>query len=261
MRLQSPPKSAKPVCRVCGAAVERILLTKDGFDVYACGSCGLAFTYPQPECLSEQYDDSYFELYRKRRQFRLRRSDARLSRIEVIKKPGRLLDIGCSLGYFVEAALRRGWDAAGVEISLYASQEARGMGLDVRTGELQDAGFAGESFDCVTMWDVLEHVTDPVEHMLEVRRVLAPDGLVVIGTPDLGHLMPRLKREHWRHLKPGEHVFYFRRSSIGRLLNQTGFRAVPSPSAVPFVGGLVTASWRFTQFNDVMTVYGVKNEL
>jgi 2-polyprenyl-3-methyl-5-hydroxy-6-metoxy-1,4-benzoquinol methylase len=209
----------------------------------------------------EQYDDSYFDLYRKRRQFRLRRSEARLSRIEVIKKPGRLLDIGCSLGYFVEAALRRGWEAEGIEISPYAAREARNIGLDVSAGELQDAAFPGESFDCVTMWDVLEHVTDPVEHMLEVRRVLARDGVVVIGTPDLGHLMPRLKRDRWRHLKPGEHIFYFRRSSIGALLHQSGFRVVPSPSPLPVVGGVLTALWWRTQFNDVMTIYGVKNEL
>jgi SAM-dependent methyltransferase len=261
MRLQTPPGVARPKCCVCGAAAGQVLLTKDGLDVYQCPTCGLAFTYPQPDFLAEQYDDSYFDLYRKRREFRLRRSDARLSRIEVIRRPGRLLDIGCSLGYFVEAALRRGWDAAGVEISPYAALEARAAGLDVRTGALADAHFAGESFDCVTMWDVLEHVTDPVEHMLEVRRILAKDGLVVIGTPDLGHLLFRLERERWRHIKPGEHIFYFRRSSLGRLLSETGFRTLPPPSVLPVLGNAMSLLSRLTQFNDVMTIYGVKNDL
>lgn len=254
MMLNTQTKAMLPTCNVCGAQVDRILLTKDELDVHQCPDCGLAFTHPQPESVAEQYDDSYFEIYRKRRDFRLRRSDARLTRIETIRKPGRLLDVGCSLGYFVEAAMRRGWDARGVEISSYAAAEARKMGLDVCTGVLQDALFADGSFDCVTMWDVLEHVTDPVEHMIEIRRVLADDGLVVIGTPDLGHVLFQFKRDNWRHLKPAEHIFYFQRRSICRLLDRAGFKMV-APS------GVRTALTRFTQFNDVMTVYGVKNGL
>ncbi len=261
MRVQTPPRITRPECRICGAAAGKVLLNKHGLDVYQCPSCGLAFTHPQPDCLAEQYNDDYFDLYRRRREFRLRRSDRRLGRIELIRRPGRLLDIGCSLGYFVEAALRRGWDAAGVEISPYAAREARDMGLDVRTGILQDAHFAAGSFDCVTMWDVIEHVTDPVEHMLEVRRILAADGLVVIGTPDIGHPVFWVKRERWRHLKPGEHIFYFRRSSIARLFEETGFRMLPSPGVLPVLGRAMSAITWMTQFNDVMTVYGVKNDL
>lgn len=254
-------KAGVPTCNLCEKPVERVLLTKDSYNVYCCGSCGLAFTHPQPEGLSEQYDDSYFEIYRKRREFRLRRSEARLSRIELLRRPGRLLDIGCSLGYFVEAAARRGWDACGVEISPYAAAEAREIGLDVRAGLLEDARFADGSFDCVTMWDVLEHVSDPVGHMLEVRRILSPGGLVVIGTPDLGHLLCRTRRERWRHLKPGEHIFYFRRSSIRVLFDRAGFRWLPRPSRLPVLGKAVAAMSRLTQLNDVMTVYGVKHEL
>ena len=250
----------QPTCNVCGAEANEVILTKDGRDIYRCPVCGLAFTYPQPDSLDVQYDSAYFDLYRERREFRLRRAAARLSRIESIKRPGRLLDIGCSLGYFVEAAHKRGWEAMGVEISPSAAEEARGMGLDVRTGILESAGFPDGGFDCVTMWDVIEHVPDPTSHMLEVRRILADDGLVVVGTPDLGHLFSRIKRERWRHMKPAEHVFYFRRSSIRRLLNSTGFEMLP-PSGPALFDRLSAPLSRFTQLNDVMTVYGVKNDL
>lgn len=245
----------KTSCVVCGADVESILISKNGCDVYQCPDCGLAFTYPQPQSLAEQYDDSYFDLYRLRRQFRLKRADSRLRKIETIKKPGRLLDIGCSLGYFVEAAQKRGWGASGIEISPFAAAEARDMGLDVRTGVLEDAGYASESFDCVTMWDVLEHVADPVAHMLEVRRILADGGLVVVGTPDLAHVCFRVNRHKWRHLKPSEHIFYFRRSSIARLMEKTGFKMVTPSGGSP----VTTLLGRYTQWNDVMIIYGVKD--
>lgn len=245
-------------CNICGADVRDIMLVKNGREILQCPDCGLAFTYPVPERLVEQYDSDYFNLYRKRREFRLARADARLRRIEAIREPGRLLDIGCSLGYFVEAARNRGWDAEGLEISRDAAKEAQRMGLRVRCGVLEDARYEERAFDCVTMWDVLEHVADPTRHMLEVHRILSDNGVVVIGTPDLGHLAFRLKKAGWRHLKPTEHIFYFKRSSIRRLLVKTGFREV-RPRIRGVLSGLSSVSARCTQINDVMTVYGVKN--
>ena len=251
-------------CRVCGAEAMDLLVRKGGHDVYRCALCGLAFTHPQPESIAEQYDSAYFDLYRRRRRFRLKRADVRLKQIELIVAPGRLLDVGCSLGYYVEAAAARGWDAVGVEISPFAAQEARELAVDVRTGTLEQAAFADAAFDCVTMWDVLEHVPDPVRHMLEVRRVLAPNGLVVIGTPDLGHIRFRMQRERWRHLKPAEHLFYFNRRSLERLLEKTGFRTVRPPVVGgrrfrgSFGAAIRAGLSRLVQLNDVMTVYGVK---
>ncbi|MEN6356211.1 MAG: class I SAM-dependent methyltransferase [Armatimonadota bacterium] len=258
-------ESQKPIiCNLCGSVVTSILVSKGGYDVYQCAKCGLAFTWPQPEAIADQYDASYFDLYRRRRAFRLKRGDNRLCRIELMKEPGRLLDIGCSLGYFVEAANSRGWRASGVEISPYASEEARKMGLEVKTGVLEDADYTDGSFDCVTMWDVLEHVPDPTDHMIEVNRILAPGGMVVIGTPNLGHSRFRAQRENWRHLKPAEHIFYFTKSSISRLLDKTGFdlvyppvmggRKFPGSTGAAIISGMA----RLVQLNDVLTVYGVK---
>lgn len=253
-----------PICNICESDKPKPLITKDGCNIYQCPSCGLGFTHPQPTSLDAQYDSAYFDLYRRRRAFRLKRGDNRLKRIELLKAPGRLLDVGCSLGYFVEAAMSRGWQASGVEISPYASAEARELGLDVKTGILENAGYTDGAFDCVTMWDVLEHVPDPTQHMLEVRRVLAPEGLVVVGTPNLAHVAFRRKRESWRHLKPKEHIFYFQDSSIGTLLEKTGFVLVTPPvlGGRRFPGSLsarlANAFARIAQPNDVMIVYAAK---
>ncbi|MCX6344496.1 MAG: class I SAM-dependent methyltransferase [Armatimonadetes bacterium] len=254
----------KRICNVCGSEQLSLLANKNGHSVFQCKSCGLAFTHPQPESIVEQYDSSYFDLYRCRRAFRLKRADARLRAIELIREPGRILDIGCSLGYFVEAANARGWQGAGIEISPYASEEARQLGLDVRMGVLEDADYPDASFDCVTMWDVIEHVSDPTKHMIEVSRILADDALIVIGTPNLGHVRFKMKRGKWRHLKPAEHIFYFQKSSISALLKKTGFDVVYPPvfGGRSFAGSLGAsvrcAISRFVQFNDVLTVYGVK---
>ena len=266
MRVEDARQQAV-ICNICGSSVSSVLVSKDGHDVYQCAVCGLAFTHPRPPALNDQYDPAYFDLYRRRREFRLRRGEARLKRIELIKEPGRLLDVGCSLGYFVEAAKSRGWGASGIDISPHAAEESVKLGLDVRAGQLQDAGFQDGSFDCVTMWDVLEHVSDPTRHMLEVRRVLADGGLVVVGTPDIGHPAFRLKRERWRHLKPAEHIYYFTKPNLRRLLGKTGFRMISPPligaRAFPGSFGAAVGAFlsRLAQMNDVMTIYGVRDEL
>ncbi len=251
-------------CELCGGRSFTPIAERDGMRVYMCDGCQLAATLPQPESVEEQYDSSYFEKYRKRHAFRIARAHDRLAKIELLKGPGRLLDIGASLGYFVEAALARGWDARGVEISNAAASEARDHGLDVFSGKLEDAGYEDGSFDCVTMWDMLEHAPSPVSHMLEVNRILAPGGLVVIGTPDIGHCAFRFKKNEWRHLKPAEHLFYFAESTISRLLTKTGFSRVVPPVAGgrKFAGSMKprikNMSSRLVRINDVITAYGVK---
>ncbi len=238
----------QPICNICDSAVSSILISKDGCNIYQCAKCGLAFTYPQPESLDEQYDSVYFDLYRKRHEFRLRRADARLRRIETLHKPGRLLDIGCSLGYFVEAANARGWTGSGVEISPMPPRKLensvstcepaclRTRAIPVERSIVLQCGM------CLSMFRIRPRTCS------RCGGCWPKDGLVVIGTPNLGHIAFKIKRERWRHLKPREHIFYFRKSSIARLLAKTGFDVVKP--RVPAV-----------QLNDVMIIYGVTNGL
>lgn len=185
--------------------------------------------------------------------------------IELLTGPGALLDVGCSLGYFLEAAASRGWSAAGVDISRHATREARCLGFDVRTGTLEQAGYPEAMFDCVSMWDVLEHVAAPVAHMLEVRRILKPGGIAAIGTPNIAHIRFRLERGRWRHLKPAEHVFYFCPTSMRALLSRTGFELLDSAELRKRAfrsglrGGLGAVLSALDPTNDVMTVYAVRD--
>jgi 2-polyprenyl-3-methyl-5-hydroxy-6-metoxy-1,4-benzoquinol methylase len=204
-------------------------------------------------------------LYAKRHGFRLKRADKRLRKIELLTSPGRILDIGCSLGYFVEAAANRGWDAYGLEISPYAAEVAAKAGLKVKSGILEEAGYDDAFFDCVTMWDVLEHVPDPTQHINEVKRILKPGGIVVTGTPNLAHPVAASKMKNdppdWRHFKPAEHLYYFTPNSLRMLLRKCDFRVV-EPPLFPPKASLATAAVselisRILPVNDVMVIYGM----
>jgi ubiquinone/menaquinone biosynthesis C-methylase UbiE len=92
-------------------------------------------------------------------------------------------------------------------------------------GSLDDAVIEEQSFDVVTMWDVIEHVTDPLGQLTKVRRLLKPGGLAVIHTMDLDSLFARLMGGRWPWLME-MHIFYFTPKTLGRMAEAAGLTVV-----------------------------------
>jgi 2-polyprenyl-3-methyl-5-hydroxy-6-metoxy-1,4-benzoquinol methylase len=108
------------------------------------------------------------------------------------KTNGKLLDVGCSAGFFLSIAREDGWQVTGLELSADTAQLAKELyQLDVRTGKLEVDTFDAESFEAVTFWDVIEHVRDPLGTMRIVNRILKERGIVAITTPNVDGLFPR----------------------------------------------------------------------
>jgi 2-polyprenyl-3-methyl-5-hydroxy-6-metoxy-1,4-benzoquinol methylase len=138
---------------------------------------------------------------------------------------GRLLDVGCHIGVFLELAAARGWAAQGVEPSGWACAVARDRRLDVRCSTLRDAGLPTAAFDVVTMWDVIEHFPDPAAELREVHRLLRPGGLVGITTMNVDSLVARLLGARWPWLMQ-MHLYYFSVRTMQALLERCGFQVV-----------------------------------
>ncbi|HPD13598.1 MAG TPA: class I SAM-dependent methyltransferase [Planctomycetota bacterium] len=231
-----PREHAKAAgCPLCAGSERRLLVTKNGCDVVRCRGCGLVHVWPQPprEALEALYSSG--EYHTEVNEAERRRTFARrLREIEALAPArGRLLDVGCSKGYFIEAARASGWQATGVEVNRRAVEEARARGLDVRPGDLSGQGFGDASFDAVTLFDVLEHVGDPRALLAECRRLLRPGGLLVVTTPDVGGLVPRvtyglfaLTLGAWGHPTPPGHLVEFSRRTLRRALAEAGFEVV-----------------------------------
>jgi 2-polyprenyl-3-methyl-5-hydroxy-6-metoxy-1,4-benzoquinol methylase len=108
-----------------------------------------------------------------------------LDAIESLRRPGRILDIGCGTGLFLSVARARGWEPHGVDDCREATAWARShFGLDVREGQFADFAPDGERFDAITMWDIIEHAREPVALLRAARAALAPDGVIAISTPN-----------------------------------------------------------------------------
>lgn len=146
-----------------------------------------------------------------------------LARIERHVTPGRIVDLGCWVGFLVSEAQRRGWDAQGVEPSRFASAYARDtLGLNVQTATLDSADLPEGTFDAVVLGDVIEHLPDPGAALERIRALLAGGGVVHLALPDAGSRVARMLRARWWSVLP-THVQYFTRRSLTELLGRHGF--------------------------------------
>ena len=130
-----------------------------------------------------------------------------------------LLDVGCAHGFMLEAAVQEGYTPSGLEISP-AGDLARKRGFHVLPSPLEDDPFPPESFDVVTMVDVIEHFTDPQSALRSVWAMLKPGGVVFMVTPDITSVSARILRGAWPHYLP-EHLIYYSPKSMKKLLDLT----------------------------------------
>lgn len=145
-----------------------------------------------------------------------------------VGKRGKLLDVGCAMGSFLASAKTDGWDVEGVEISEYSSRHAREtLNVNVFSGSLNEAIKAGQiqagSFDVVTLWDALEHLTDPASVFSDVNYALKDKGWFFFSTVNIDSLLARREGESWHFFRPPKHLYYYSEKTLKRYLNRYGF--------------------------------------
>ena len=198
------------------------------FTLWECRSCRLVFSVPVPGSveLPELYSEAYFTgggpgyvgylNDEATHRTQARRYLARLAREGQLR--GRLLDVGCATGFFLDEARRAGWDVAGCEVSGYAAAHARnGLGLDVQCAPLLETSYPPASFDVITFFNVLEHIPEPRAVAERVHALLKPGGLLVIETWDRDSLAARAAGRRWHQYSPPFVVSYFNRRSLACL--------------------------------------------
>ncbi|MFL7791145.1 MAG: class I SAM-dependent methyltransferase [Anaerolineae bacterium] len=206
--------------------------------IVQCRECGLVYTNPRLDShdIVDTYEAVEDPLYLEEREGRVLTFERHLKPLErVAGAPDScsLLDVGCYTGVFVEIAARHGWDAWGLEPSRWAVEQAQARGLRVVQGTLDTADLTEAQFDVVTMWDVIEHLTDPREALKQAHRLLRdPDpaegksgGLVVVHTINIDSLFARLMGGRWPWLME-MHVYYFSRHTLRVMLEKCGFEVV-----------------------------------
>lgn len=224
-------------CMICGGDNKEELLVKGKYKVTRCTNCGLVFVQPHPSSqeLQRLYSRDYFEEEHYPGGYWACRETTRRELLRILRRieelsggKGRILDVGCGLGYFAKLAQDSGWEVRGTEISLYAAKEAqKRLGTDVIFGgDLVEAEYADDWFDAVVFLDVLEHVTNPLAQVGEAYRITRPGGIVAITTPNVGSKRAKGSLESWPYLAVPEHLYLFSPATVKRILESAGFEVV-----------------------------------
>jgi SAM-dependent methyltransferase len=221
-----------------------------GPGVVDCVGCGFAHLDPLPDAaaLRETYRRHYYDSV-KPDYLQKEASEASFWALEYQDKldafatlrgtrGGRVLDIGCSGGFFLAHARANGWDGVGIEPSEQAAAHARGLGVTVVERFLDDVDWdALGAFDAVHLKLVLEHLADPAAVLAAARRVLGPGGILCVQVPNdfnaLQDAVQRTLRTPSWWIAPPFHVNYFDFASLRRLCDRTGFAVVQEDTTFP----------------------------
>ena len=137
----------------------------------------------------------------------------------------KVLDIGTAGGAFLDAAAEFGFDAYGMEPSKDLVERGKARGLKLEQGTIEDHNFAAHSFDMVSLWDVIEHLPDPKAALIEIRKLLKPNGVLVINFPDIGTWQAKLAgKKFWWILSV--HLHHFSKPTIRDICRRTGFEVI-----------------------------------
>jgi len=221
----------------------KFLINKNGFDVVRCKNCGLVYVDPQPPeneieklySFEKGYGTWRFDPFKRKKKFNEKRKlfEEYVKLITKYKKMGFLLDVGCSSGLFLEVARSFSWKCYGVEVNKDTAAIAKQKGFTIVVGDLLNANFSNETFDVITLWEVLEHVRDPTNTLRHARNLLKNNGYLFISTPNISGFEPEVSyhlmgktMNFWRHPEPPGHLYQFSVNTIQKLLVKTGFKVV-----------------------------------
>ena len=246
MRAADAATNAAAACPICSGRRLHPVVRKDAWTVYRCAACTNGFLAGARAGEGSRERLDWFQRTPEPRGTLRRRWRAvekawkkllfggafearKLRRVLRWRDGGRLLDIGCAKGEFLNVA-RRHFDVQGVEVSATALKEARAiLGPRVFAGDLLEANFPEASFDVITLFSTVEHLAEPVAVLQECRRLLRDGGNLVIKTPNFSSLNRRLLRGGWSGYKLPEHCFFFSPRGIQRLFLRAGLEPLPSP--------------------------------
>jgi 2-polyprenyl-3-methyl-5-hydroxy-6-metoxy-1,4-benzoquinol methylase len=195
--------------------------------IVKCRSCGLVYTNPMEDFpyLLQGYEGVVDREYLETEKFRKILSKQHLENIEEFTTKGKILDIGCFTGYFLELAKERGWDTYGIEPSHWAGKIAQKRNIKIIAEDIESSLLSKNFFDVITMWDVIEHLPNPIKTLQKCHKYLKKDGILAVGTPNIESFIAKVLRSNNPHLVR-MHLILYSPKTLTKILEQTGFKSV-----------------------------------
>lgn len=257
-------------CPLCGSVKPGLLiqtndffLSGEPFSLFRCTFCGFVFTqdHPDEEAIGRYYaSEDYLShndsakgflsfLYKFARRFMLSGKRIRIEKITG-KKNGKILDIGSGSGHFLAEMKKAGWEVTGIERDEKArvySSSAHSV-VVIEPGKI--SSLQSDSYDCITLWHVLEHFQDPFIYASEVSRLLKPDGICVVALPNRGSYDAAWYKKFWAAYDVPRHLWHFSPLTFNLFTEKSGFK-LKSVRRLPldvFYISMLSEKYRGTRF-------------
>lgn len=211
-------------CPVCGSAEHTRIFYKNGGAYVKCQECSMCYLNPvfKDAALQTYYENNHAlqaQVTANESEFYRRIYSKGLEAIHKFFKAGRICDIGCSSGFFLDLAREAGWQTTGLELNRKEAELAEQRGHKVYTVPVEEAKFA-EKFNAVTLWDVFEHIKTGSNYLETLKKLLVPGGLIFMQIPNSDALAARILHEHCNMFDGIEHVNLYSPKTIGMLLEK-----------------------------------------
>ncbi len=222
-------------CILCNSSNRTILIQQGNWTVYKCVNCGLGFLDPRPDQgeLQDLYRNDYFsshydeglEVDSPEMKRRISQEDHRIKFFRNLKKRGKVLDIGCGMGYFLYACRKHGYEVEGQDVSDDSASYLRSeLKIPVTTGQIEEINIENNSLDIITMWHSLEHTPDPRKHLEKAWNWLKPDGFLVVDVPNHEGTDAKETWNSWNGWDLPYHLYHFTPKTLINMLSQHGFK-------------------------------------
>ncbi|MBF8963252.1 class I SAM-dependent methyltransferase [Pontibacter sp. FD36] len=224
-------------CPICGKedfknflVVTDNAVSKESFVIVECENCTFKFTNPRPDAASiDKYYESEEYISHSNiktgiinRAYHVVRSITTKQKVELINRhapaKGSILDYGCGTGVFLNACKNDGWEIRGVEPNARAREEASGQTGEIIAKELSE--IAGEKFEVITLWHVLEHIHTLNETLTELINLLQEDGALIIAVPNADSHDAQQYKADWAAYDVPRHLYHFTQPTMKRLLKK-----------------------------------------
>lgn len=213
-------------CLVCGSPKLKTLQGFEAAHLVKCGKCGFVFSHQIPTLIElEEYYDGYG-----RNDYlspiTIKRYNELLDIFEQERKNNKIIDVGCGIGYFLEEAIKRNWQAYGTEFTDEAMRINNEKGINMQKGVLDPENYPTGEFDIITSFEVIEHINNPQEEITNFNKILRKGGLLYITTPNFNSLLRHYLKDEYNIITYPEHLSYYTPATLHKLLKAHGFKKV-----------------------------------
>ena len=235
MRISAKFDPFLEICPLCHSThIQYYDQDYNGISIYRCGECQNKFMNPQ---YSDEYCDSLYNDYLSPEEkgvddswldSHIKSHTYHFEKIEKYRKPGKVLAFGCGNGSEVEVAIKRNWQVEAYDVDPKTVEKLRRKyPINIYSGNFFNLGLAAASYDCIYLDQVIEHLKNPREHLQEFFRLLKPNGILFLATPNISSIASNwksflgklgLKKQPGKHYDTWHHVLYFSPNSLSKVL-------------------------------------------